>query len=237
MSAADLNRFYALLGMLEHGLGGAPKLRDCHGKMTWPKRGVYFFFEPSETRADGSTPRVVRVGTHAVSAGSKSTLWKRLQQHRGTQRGGGNHRGSIFRLHTGAALLNRSSDTLKLPTWGEKRNTNKAVRETEKEHEQRVSAYLGEMRVLWVTIEDEANKESDRAYIERHTIGLLSTVGKQLDSPSDDWLGNHSVRSEIRDSGLWNLQHLGYTYEQGFLERLEKYCLETLKHVTSQQYT
>lgn len=43
---ADLNRFYALLTMLEQGLGGAPKLGDCHGKMAWPERGVYFFLNP-----------------------------------------------------------------------------------------------------------------------------------------------------------------------------------------------
>lgn len=230
MSAeADLDRFYELLGMLERGLGGAPKLSDCHGRMAWPDRGLYFFFEPGETRADGSTPRVVRVGTHAVSVGSKSTLWQRLRQHRGTGSGGGNHRGSIFRLHTGAAILNRSNDTLSLSTWGDKRSAEKAVRAEKKEHEKRVSVYLGKMRILWVAVGDEPGKASDRAYIERNAIGLLSTVGKRVDPPSDVWLGCRSVRSEIRDSGLWNLQHLGYPYKQEFLDRLERYCLETLK--------
>ena len=76
-----------------------------------PRRGVYFFFEPGELREDGRTPRVVRVGTHAVSAGSRTTLWTRLRDHRGhvigRHVGGGNHRASIFRRHVGSALLGR----------------------------------------------------------------------------------------------------------------------------------
>ena len=70
--------------------------------MDWPKRGVYFFFKPGETRRDG-TPRVVRVGTHALKTGSGTSLWDRLSKHRGNlagrSPGAGNHRGSIFRLH------------------------------------------------------------------------------------------------------------------------------------------
>jgi hypothetical protein len=69
-------------------------------------RGVYFFFEGGELRSQsGSGGLVVRIGTHAVSVGSKSTLWGRLAQHRGSLSGNGNHRGSIFRLWVGSALL------------------------------------------------------------------------------------------------------------------------------------
>lgn len=125
-------------------------------------------------------------------------------------------------------MLNASDDS-NLPTWGDKSNAPKAVKEAEKPHEKRVSAYLGSMRVLWVAIGDDASKESDRGYIERNAIGLLSTIGKQVDPPSNGWLGYHSVRPEIRDSSLWNLQHLGHSYEQTFLEKLERYCLETIK--------
>jgi hypothetical protein len=41
----DIIRFYALLGHLEAEVGGKRLLRDCHGRMNWPRRGVYFFFE------------------------------------------------------------------------------------------------------------------------------------------------------------------------------------------------
>ena len=63
---ADLDRFYALLAELEGLRGGKRLLAECHGRMGWPQRGVYFFFEDGELRDDGVTPRVVRVGTHAL---------------------------------------------------------------------------------------------------------------------------------------------------------------------------
>ncbi|MBC7084042.1 MAG: hypothetical protein H5T95_11245 [Firmicutes bacterium] len=111
--ARDLDRFYEVLARLQSKLGGCRCLGACGGRggdgWRWPLQGVYFFFEPGEMREDGRTPRVVRVGTHAVSEGSKTTLWQRLSRHKGHERGkyagGGNHRGSVFRLHVGAALL------------------------------------------------------------------------------------------------------------------------------------
>ena len=114
--ARDLDRFYDVLERLRLKLGGCRCLGACGGDggggaegRGWPPQGVYFFFEPGEMREDGRTPRVVRVGTHAVSEGSKTTLWQRLSQHKGYEQGryagGGNHRGSVFRFHVGAALL------------------------------------------------------------------------------------------------------------------------------------
>ena len=105
---AVLDRFYDLLNALE----GRPRqgclLSDCTGRQEWPQRGVYFFRESDEFRAaKPAALRVTRVGTHAIRTASRSTLWQRLHQHRGHADGGGNHRGSIFRLHVGAALLKR----------------------------------------------------------------------------------------------------------------------------------
>lgn len=100
----EIDDFYVLLGELRTRCGGERHLASSSGRMSWPDRGVYFFFEPGEVRPNGD-PRVVRIGTHALKAGSKTTLWKRLGQHRGSvggsRPGGGNHRGSIFRLHVG----------------------------------------------------------------------------------------------------------------------------------------
>src|SRR4030081_2253180 len=79
-TAAD--RFYQALGQLADILGGPRFLRDCRGSDGWPPYGVYFFFEPGQTHAD-DTSRVVRVGTHALTATSQATLWDRLRQHRG----------------------------------------------------------------------------------------------------------------------------------------------------------
>src|SRR5205814_4997383 len=118
----DLDRLYTLLADLQMRSGGPQLLRDCTGRLPWPERGVYFFFEPGELREDGRARRVVRVGTHAVSAGSRTTLWNRLSQHRGTAAalGGGNHRGSIFRLHVGTALLASRPGQFAMAsgTWG-----------------------------------------------------------------------------------------------------------------------
>ena len=80
----DLDRFYDTLDDLETRVGGPRKLKNCTGYMDWPDRGVYFFLEPGETRESTDQPRVTRVGTHAVSTGSNTTLWDRLKQHYGT---------------------------------------------------------------------------------------------------------------------------------------------------------
>ncbi len=81
---SHINHFYELLEMLENHAGPVRQLSSTNGRMEWPKRGVYFFFENTEHRA--STPygrRVVRVGTHALKTGSNTTIWNRLSLHRG----------------------------------------------------------------------------------------------------------------------------------------------------------
>lgn len=40
----DLVGFYRVLKVVEERCGGFRRLADCHGRMDWPKRGVYFFF-------------------------------------------------------------------------------------------------------------------------------------------------------------------------------------------------
>src|SRR5690349_10733824 len=103
----DLVRFYRILETLEGRIGGRRLLANCHGRMDWPERGVYFFMEQGERRTNtGQGLRIVRVGTHALTPKSRTTLWNRLSQHRGqTKSGGGNHRGSIFRLLVGSTVL------------------------------------------------------------------------------------------------------------------------------------
>ena len=102
---ADIGAFYKILDELRDRVGGYRLLRDCTGKSGWPQRGLYFFFDDGELRERSKQPRVVRVGTHAVTATSKTTLWNRLHTHRGRAGGGGNHRGSIFRRRIGEALI------------------------------------------------------------------------------------------------------------------------------------
>ena len=223
---SDLQHFYDLLARLAEQSSQGRQLAELTGKLGWPRRGVYFFRETGELRtASPATQRVVRVGTHAVSANSKSTLWGRLRTHRGSRTGSGNHRGSIFRLHVGAALLAR--DRCDHATWGVGSSAPKRTRLQETELEQRVSATIGAMTVLWVEVPDEPSTDSARAIIERNSIALLSGKFAPLDSPSAHWLGRASPREPICRSGLWNLNYVADSYDPRFLDILESYVVPT----------
>jgi len=224
---ADLGRFYALLSRLETtGIQGK-SLADLRERSCFPARGVYFFREPGEFRASNSSVhRIVRVGTHALKAGSRATLWNRLSAHRGTPAGGGNHRGSVFRLHVGAALLAREGRCV--PTWGVGASAPPALRGSfsakaeEAACEEAVSRHIASMTVLWVDVPDEPGPENSRAYIERNAIALASNVLMPMDPPSPNWLGHHSPKEKIRRSGLWNLNHVDESYDPQFLHILER---------------
>jgi hypothetical protein len=124
----DLVRFYGILEALERQIGGRRLLADCRGRIDWPQRGVYLFMEEGEGRTDtGEGLRIVRVGTHALTAKSRTTLWNRLSQHKGQEKsGGGNHRGSIFRPLVGSTLVNAGG--LLCPNWGVGSTASHAVR-------------------------------------------------------------------------------------------------------------
>lgn len=213
-------RFNELIRQLAMLPGQGTQLGDISAAHRLPRRGVYFFFENGEvTESAAGQPRVVRVGTHAVSNGSRSTLSQRLRAHRGTRVGGGNHRGSIFRLHLGHALQARSQ--LTVPTWGRGSTAARVIRDVEREHEERVSKTIRAMPVLWVAVDDEAGPKSERAAIERGAIATLSNGLSPYRKPSESWLGNDSPREEIRRSGLWNLNYTREAPNDEFLERLE----------------
>jgi hypothetical protein len=228
----DIQRFYELLSALEDKLQGKRKLSNCHGRMDWPMRGVYFFYERGEIRTtSGVGPRVVRIGTHALKRGGKATLWNRLRHHKGVQKdGGGNHRGSVFRLHVGTALINR--DDWKDPiasTWGDGSNAPKEIRQAEKSLEQSVSQHIGNMPFLWLEVADAPGPESDRGVIEHNTISLLSNycsnqnLQKLIDPASERWLGKFAKSTDINQSGLWNVNHVRECYDPNFLDLLESY--------------
>ena len=95
------------------------------------------------------------LGTHALTAHSGTTLWKRLSQHRGTaSTGSGN---PIFRLLVGGALARRGDCPLP-PSWGVEfgrgaaarklGTTSAALKDAEAELEARVSAYIGGLQLL-----------------------------------------------------------------------------------------
>lgn len=168
-----------MLHELEESLGGKRLLGECHGYMKWPTRGVYFFFEPGEVRTGGDAMRVVRVGTHALTNGFGSTLWGRLEQRRGNDRGGGNHLDSTFRLHIGAVLMRKHPERWQLPTWG----VDPPSREQELGLEMEVSRKIGQMSVPSLDIPDAPGPDSDRGYVGRNSIALLSS-GRVRRDPS-----------------------------------------------------
>jgi hypothetical protein len=228
----DIDRFYGLLNELEETVGGKQKLKDCTGYMDWPDRGIYIFFAPDEYRDSGNQLRVTRIGTHAVSEGSSTSLWDRLRTHRGAKRGtyegGGNHRGSVFRKRVGEAFVEREELHDAYPQWGEGSSAKRDLRLSELEMEQQVSDYLRDLPFLWVDIDDEPSADSHRAYVEQNIIALLSNYQKySIDRRSDGWLGKHSRSEKICESGLWNVNHVDERYDSTFLTLLEEYINET----------
>jgi hypothetical protein len=219
----DVAQFYAIMGRLQERIGGHRLLSSCGGRLLWPQRGVYFFMEDGEERShSGLGPRVVRVGTHALKAGSGTTLWKRLSQHKGQVKSGrGNHRGSIFRLIVGTAL--DADEASICPTWGQGNSADRNVRTAEAALEERVSRVLGAMRFAWLAIDDEPGPASMRGYIERNAIALLSNYGKPtIDPPSPGWLGHKCNRERVRKSGLWNQNHVDEPYDPALLSTFER---------------
>jgi len=228
----DLDRFYQLMGDLEEHLGGVQKLKDCTGYMDWPDRGVYFFFASIETRDVNDQLRLTRIGTHAVSEGSSTSLWNRLRTHRGAMSGtyedGGNHRGSVFRKRVGEAVIDRDGYQEEYPEWGNGSSAGRELRLKELEMERQVSEYLRDLPFLWLNVDDEPSAESQRAYIERNAIALLSNYQKtSIDARSEDWLGKHSRSEKICQSGLWNVNHVEESYDPEFLNLLEQKIAET----------
>jgi len=221
----DLDRFYEIIAKLREKCQGFRCLKESTRRSGWPGRGVYFFFEDHEFCEDGSTLRVVRVGTHAVSVNSRTTLWNRLHTHKGASSGGGNHRGSIFRKRIGEALLQvRSYPPEIAATWGIGNSAHRSTRLAELPLERDVSTVIGLMPFLWLEVNDTPSAESDRAYLERNCIALVSNFGKEpIDKPSELWLGLHSPQETIRKSGLWNTNHVDDGYSSPFLDVLEKY--------------
>ena len=216
-----LKRFYDILGALEHRIGGPRRLMDCSGRMDWPCRGVYFFREMGEDRSDsGSGPRIVRVGTHALRPSSGTRLWTRLSQHKGQARsGGGNHRGSVFRKHVGAALIEKGGHAA--ATWGKGSSAPREVRMEELDIERLVSREIGAMPFLWLAVDDAPGSDSRRGHVERNSIALLSNcTGEPIDPSSPNWLGRHCNQERVRRSGLWNVRHVDEGYNPAFLDTL-----------------
>lgn len=165
-----------------------------------PSNGIYILFERGEHAHDGD--RIVRVGTHT----GQGNLRQRLEEHFLAE----NKDRSIFRKNIGRALLNRKNDPF-LDQW-------EMDLTTKQERQQNVGRIDFKLLLL---IEREVSRIIRKKFTfcvltldsKRHRLDLekriIATVNRCHDcGPSDRWLGNHSPKMQIRDSGLWLVQGL-----------------------------
>ena len=190
------------MARLNERIGGPHLIKDFASVVPPTAKGVYFIFESGEIRSpESDQPRVVRVGTHGLTARSRSTIWTRLFEHLMA-----NGR-SVFRYDINRALRNRDDGP------------------TGRNHSERITRYIGRMPFLWVEVDGEDGHEK-RRYIERNAIALLS--GRHGDAPykpSHCWLGLSSEKPAVQKSGLWNVNHTKSDYNRAFLTDL-KCCIE-----------
>lgn len=222
---ASLNRYTKQLWKAQNG---GREIAKASGKMAWPTRGVYLVLDASNAKTPSGMPRIVRVGTHAVSIGSRTSLWDRLSTHRGTLAGGGSHRSSIFRLHVGRAWMRHAPSTLWPASWSEGQSATREIRDSEIVLEKQVSHLIGAMRVLWLNVDDMPGAASERAYIERNLIALLSRAGLLWGRNWSGWLGRQAADWRIATSGLWNLNCIYGEPDHDFIERFAESVAHTI---------
>jgi hypothetical protein len=165
-----------------------------------PKNGIYVLFEEGE-RGHG-TSRIVRIGTHTGA----NQLRSRLKQHFLNR----NKDRSIFRKNIGRALLQRDGNPF-LQQW-EVDLTTRVNREqygagVDREMlaslEQRVSEVI-QTRFRFAAFEIPDRQQ--RLHLASRLVSTMSLCTEC--SPSDQWLGRHSPKEKIRQSGLWQVNEL-----------------------------
>lgn len=240
-----VDHFYELMAKLRDGLGGFRYLSNLETKpnMGLPPYGIYFFFEGNENGQLGPDLRVSRIGVNGDknTGGDSRALWGRLKDHRGPAtdrsdyKGGGQHRGSIFREHVGYAIMMREEEDFAhlKEDWGDQDADVSGIREDEHPLELKISDYIRNLPFLWARIDGEPSKDCERALIETHITRLISNMNKenQIYGPREDWLGYHSPYCRVRESGLWSVEDIGvlYDYDPKYLKRLDHWIDETIE--------
>ena len=164
------------------------------------QNGIYILFEKNEHGHGGD--RIVRVGTHT----GQNQLAQRLMEHFVKE----NKNRSIFRKNIGRVFLNQTNDDY-LKIWNldltSKKNRNAfqhLVNEVfQKQLEQQISECL---RANFSFSIIEVQDEKRRLELEKQLIQIVSSCEEC--GPSQTWLGNHSPVKKIRQSGLWQTQHV-----------------------------
>lgn len=165
-----------------------------------PTNGIYMLFERGQ--AGHGTDRIVRVGSHT----GENQLRSRLEQHFIKE----NKDRSIFRKNIGRAILNKSNDSF-LKFWEydltAKKNREKYLpivdMSKQKEVEKEVTDYI-QSNFSFVVFKVD-NKDL-RLELESKIISTVSLCNSC--KASDNWLGIHSPKRKIRESGLWLVNQL-----------------------------
>lgn len=184
-----------ICGLLHELFLNGKRLRFTDGFTSAPSNGIYILFERGE-QGHGAD-RIVRVGTHT----GKNQLVSRLRQHFVNE----NKDRSIFRKNIGRAMLCRERDPF-LGDWEIDLTTRKARKlyeeriDTEKKQdiERQVSKYI--QKNFSVIVFSEPDKFR-RLKLESKIISTVSWC--DTCAPSKKWLGLHSPKKKIRESGLW----------------------------------
>jgi hypothetical protein len=221
----DIKTFYKTLAKLEKKIGGKKTIDQCVRKEDLPVRGLYFVFEEGEKRSNsGKSPRVVRVGVHALMPSSMSRMLNRMKLDRGNDRDlGGKHRRSMLRKHIGRAFMKR--DKITCTTW------EKRVKPGPREQkiEEKISAQIrNKMSFIYLNVDEAPNAWKKRRDLSRNIIALLSNYGEEkvIDAPSKKWLGNYfppSITELVKASGLWNIADTDRQYDPDFLKDFDRY--------------
>ena len=164
------------------------------------ENGIYVMFERGEKY--GYFDRIVRIGTHRSDGRLKNRLKDHFQKE--------NKDGSIFRKNIGLALLHKNKNPYE-DIWSldeSKADTRTKFldainSENKLSIEKEVTNYLHN-NISFVCFEVETKEK--RLRIEEGLISLLNNTNDFYSS--DSWLGKHSPKLEIAQSGLWNTQGL-----------------------------
>lgn len=165
-----------------------------------PLNGIYILFEKGEAAHD--TNRIVRIGTH----NGDGNLPSRLKSHFIKE----NKDRSIFRKNIGRAILNKSNDPF-LEQWEIDLTSREAKVNLQhkvdlikqKQIERLVTEYI--QKSFWFVV-FPVEKREDRLLWESRIISTVSSCNECR--PSENWLGLHSPKDKIRESGLWIVNEL-----------------------------
>jgi len=182
-----------------------------------PDNGIYFFYEQGEIWGHGGNkPRIVRIGTHRdgnfKNRIAEHYLLDETKMNFDKDKPKPSDR-SIFRKNIGRALLNKNGDSY-LEIWEKdfivKENRRKYGHLRDIEKEKKIELQITKIiRKNFSFRFIELSSQTQRIGKKGIESSLIGTIARcKLCRPSPKWLGNYSPKKQIRESGLWLIQHL-----------------------------